>query len=85
MKCTTIEEALDNYNEVTDLYLKGEECKKANTEEIEKFTNLKSLHFLPNIEEWSTFPEGFKKLELDVLHISGVRINELLGMKIKNL
>ncbi|WP_299626359.1 leucine-rich repeat domain-containing protein [uncultured Tenacibaculum sp.] len=85
MKCTTIEEALNHYNEVTGLYLKGEECKKANTEEIEKFTNLKSLHFLPNIEEWSTFPEGFKKLELDVLQISGVRINELLGMKIKHL
>lgn len=85
MKCTTIEEALNNYNDVTDLYLKGEECKKANTKEIEKFTNLKSLHFIPNIQEWSAFTEGFKKLELDVLHISGVRINELLGMKVKHL
>ncbi|WP_075343470.1 leucine-rich repeat domain-containing protein [Tenacibaculum agarivorans] len=85
MKCTTIEEALKNYNEVSVLYLKGEECQKAYTNEIEKLVNLKSLHFLPNIEEWSTFPEGFKKLNLDMLRISGVRVNQILGMNIKSL
>ncbi len=85
MKCTSIEEALKNYNEVTNLYLKGEECKKAYTDEIEKFTNLKSLHFLPRSTEWSTFPKGFKKLNLDTLHISGIRVNELLGVNVKSL
>lgn len=85
MKCTTIEEALKNYSEVTNLYLSGDECKKAFTDEIEKLTNLKSLHFSPKLKEWSSFPKGFKKLNIDVLHITGVRVNELIGMKLKHL
>lgn len=85
MRCTTIEEALKYCNEVTNLDLSGEACKEAYTDEIEKLVNLKSLHFSPKLEEWSSFPKGFKKLNLEVLHIKGVRINELIGLKIKNL
>ncbi len=85
MKCTTIKEALKHYNEVTDLYLTGDECKEAYTNEVEKFTNLKSLHFLPQLKEWSSFPKGFKKLNIDILHVSGIRINELIGLKVREL
>ena len=85
MKCTTIEEALKNPKEVTVLYLSGEECQKAYTDKIEKFTHLKTLHFFPKLKEWSSFPKGFKKLNIDVLHVSGIRINELIGLKIRKL
>ncbi len=85
MKCTTIEEALKNSKEVTNLYLSGEECQNAYTDKIEKLTNLKTLHFSPKLKEWSSFPKGFKKLNIDVLHVSGIRINELIGLKIKTL
>jgi Leucine-rich repeat (LRR) protein len=85
MKFNKIEDALKYYDKTTDLYLSGEECKKAYTPEIEKLTNLRSLHYFPKTESSILFPQRFKKLELESLHIGSVRVSELMGMKIKNL
>jgi hypothetical protein len=56
MTCKTVEEALSRWEEVSELYLKGDECRKACESDVEKLVNLKTLHYAPKAEDWSPFP-----------------------------
>ncbi len=85
MKYTFIDEALQNPKDVTELYLSGEECKKANTDEIKRLVNVKKLSFFPKTDQWEKLPGGFKDLSLNEVCISGVRVNELIGLNLKTL
>ncbi|MCP4138205.1 MAG: leucine-rich repeat domain-containing protein [bacterium] len=81
LKFTSLEEALKNPKDVTELSLDKKECKKEFPASINELINLKKLAIIPKTMEWFKLPLEFKELPIESITIQGMRINEILGMK----